>query len=53
MSVDSSDSRYRYVQVGEFNPNSADGWTAFGDAVQCTYNPNPPTPPTPCQGATK
>ena len=38
MSVDSSNSSYRYVRVDEFNPNSAEGWTGFGDVVQCLYD---------------
>jgi alpha-glucosidase len=38
MSIDSRDSSYRYVRVDEFNPNSAEGWTSFGDVVQCLYD---------------
>ena len=38
MSVDSSNSSYRYVPVDGFNPNSTTGWTAFGNVSQCLYD---------------
>ncbi|QEE28809.1 DUF5110 domain-containing protein [Terriglobus albidus] len=38
MSVDSRDSSYRYVPVDGFNPNSATGWTSFGNVSQCLYD---------------
>lgn len=38
MSVDSSQSSYRYVRVDEFNPNSAQGWASFGNVTQCLYD---------------
>ena len=38
MSVDSSQSSFRYVRVDEFNPNSAEGWTSFGDVTRCLYD---------------
>src|SRR5271166_1378107 len=38
MSVDSSQSSYRFVRVDEFNPNSAEGWTAFGNVTECLYD---------------
>jgi len=38
MSVDSANSSYRYVPVDGFNPNSATGWTAFGNVTQCVYD---------------
>ena len=38
MSVDSQFSSYRYVRVDEFNPNSPQGWTAFGNVTQCLYD---------------
>ncbi len=38
MTVDSSGSSYRYVPVDDFNPNSAIGWTQFGNVTQCLYD---------------
>jgi alpha-glucosidase len=38
MSVDSSQSSYRYVRLDEFNPNSESGWTSFGNVTQCLYD---------------
>ena len=35
---DSSLSSYRYVRVDEFNPNSATGWTSFGNVTECLYD---------------
>src|SRR6185437_13107463 len=36
--VDSRASSYRYVRVDEFNPNSAEGWTSFGNVTECVYD---------------
>jgi alpha-glucosidase len=38
MSVDSQFSSYRYVRVDEFNPNSPQGWTPFGNVTQCLFD---------------
>jgi alpha-glucosidase len=38
MSVDSQYSSYRYVRVDEFNPNSAEGWTQFGNVSECLFD---------------
>jgi alpha-glucosidase len=38
MSVDSRNSSYRYAAVDGFNPNSATGWTQFGNVTNCVYN---------------
>jgi hypothetical protein len=38
MTVDSRYSSYRYVPVDGFNPNSAIGWTQFGNVTQCLYD---------------
>ena len=38
MSFDSSNSSYRYVRVDEFNPNSATGWTPFGNVASCVWD---------------